>query len=105
MRQRYDDFDEYKTQMLGLSDANPNLNAEQLYVLAKTSAGKPIVTNTRVASERPNNTTALPPQNLRKKPLPPGTLGLRQAIQGAAGRLRERMGSVDGLIDDSTDME
>jgi hypothetical protein len=57
---KYPDFDNHKQTMLELSQQNPGLQVEELYILAKRRAGEPITAAQEVATERPTSSAARP---------------------------------------------
>jgi len=70
-KKKYSDFDEYIGKMGDLYRTNPNLNIDQLYVLAKTEASDDGVLNDqerpeRISSERP---TSRPSRPRKEKPI------------------------------------
>lgn len=88
IRKQYPDFDKHRDAMLALNAQNPQLNAKQLYVLAKAQAGEPVVEARQMASERPGGVTTRPPaRTTRKTPARPGMLGLRDIIREATSGL------------------
>ena len=88
VRKQYPDFDKHRDSMLTLVGQNPNLNAKQLYVLAKAQAGEPVVEARQMSSERPGSVTTRPPaRQTRKTPPRPGMLGLQDIIREATGHL------------------
>lgn len=54
-KQKYPDFEQYKAKMLEISQTQPNLPVEELYVLAKLRSGKLDLTNKATFSEKPTN--------------------------------------------------
>lgn len=86
---KYPDFDEYLPRMAELNTQHPGLNPSQLYAIAKTEKGSPIVEARHTSSERPGSITTRPPaRTTRKTPLPPGMLGLRELIREKANKLK-----------------
>jgi hypothetical protein len=83
-RKSHKDFDQYKESMLSISQQNPGLGVEELYMLAKVRAGQPLVPDRSTESERPSRTSARPPK--RQEPLPPGRSGFSALVGDALKR-------------------
>lgn len=102
-RQKYPDFDEHLARIAELNQQHPGLDPTQLYAIAKTEKGSPIVEARHTSSERPGSITTRPPaRQTRKKPLAPGMLGLRELIQESASKLKGK-GILEGLGEDEVE--
>lgn len=108
VKAKYPDFLNYKTEMLALSNQHPSLGAEELYVLAKTRAPKPLPQqmqqrqSTVITTERPNTGPSTRPglNNKQRQPMSAGVVGLRQAIRGAARQTASGLGDQTDFGDD-----
>lgn len=92
VRSRYPDFDQYRQTMVHLSNDNPSLSVEELYIIAKTRSGQPLSAPTGLMSERPS-TVAAKPQFRSNEPVQPGRAGfsalLERALSGRDIKLEE----------------
>ena len=61
VRDKHEDFDTYKEKMLTLAQDNTGLNVEELYILARTRAGKLDLSDPSTFSEKPTDTPRLRP--------------------------------------------
>ena len=61
VRDKHEDFDTYKEKMLTLAQDNTGLNVEELYILARTRAGKLDLSDASTFSEKPTDTPRLRP--------------------------------------------
>ncbi len=52
-RSKFKDFDTYKSEIVSLSKANPNLGLEELYMIAKVRSGDLDITKTETHTEKP----------------------------------------------------
>jgi hypothetical protein len=88
VREKHRDFDQYQTSILSLSQKNPSLGVEELYVLAKLKAGKLNLNEGSTQSERP---TSQPRRESTRKPgqpaRPPGKKGFDEMLKEALGGL------------------
>lgn len=86
-RSKYKDFDHYKSSMLQLSASFPGLNVEDLYLLAKSRAGKLRLAEAATFSEKPTSQpTRVKPKPQKPADRPRGRRGfneiLGEALQG-----------------------
>lgn len=86
-KEKFEDFDEYKTQMTELVKAIPGLNVEELYILAKQRAGKLKLNKPSTFSERPTvSQRGMAPPRKGNAPRPQGRKGWSQLVaEGLAG--------------------
>jgi len=86
VRKKYNDFDSYADTMVSMSEANPNLTAEDLYILAKSRSGQLVPKASRAASERPSTVIA---NSQNRKPRSHTSEAIRMAVRN----------TVNGLVD------
>jgi len=86
-REKFSDFDEFKTEMVQLSKELPNLKIPELYIIAKSRKGGLDLANPVTFTEKPASNTAAR-RNPTTKPVkrPPGRKGrsamLKEALDG-----------------------
>lgn len=88
-KKKYQDFDEYKAQMLELTKANPGLGVEDLYLVAKSRAGKLKLDQPSTFTEKPQGArrgTSVKPKT-KQEARPKGRQGFSQMLQEALGDL------------------
>jgi hypothetical protein len=87
-RGKFKDFKEYSGEMLKLSERLPDLNVEELYLLAKQRAGKLKLDEPSTHSEKPTHQPArLAERKGRKQETPKGRKGFNSMLQEALGEL------------------
>lgn len=77
---RFPDLNTYTNEMIELKKENKGMGVEELYVLARTRAGKGFPDPVSTASERPSSVVPKV-QKERKDPVPHGPKGLDQLIK------------------------
>ncbi len=80
LREKHEDFDKYRDQMMVLAKDNTGLDVEELYMLARKRAGKLDLTNASTFSEKPT-TQILPRRSIRGVAKSPGRQRGRQGFQ------------------------
>ena len=94
VRDKHEDFDGYKEPMLALSSDHPGLNIEELYILARTRAGKLDLSDPSTFSEKPTTTPRLRP-GIKKVATPDsrqrGRRGFDSAVREALKKLPIKM--------------
>jgi len=83
VREKYPDFDDHRAEMIQLSNENPSLAVEELYILSKVRKGSPIVKDSTLESERPEDgpsRTARVRRTGREVPVAPGRAGFKQLL-------------------------
>lgn len=100
VKAKYPDFDQYGEQILAMSEKNPNLGAEDLYILAKAKSGGVSLKEAHAESERPTSTSARfpnlgQPPSQQKAVIAPGVQGLRNAILASAKRAAAQTSDAD----------
>lgn len=92
LRKKYSDFSDYEDEMVKLHQQyNGAVDAEGLYILAKTKAGKPIQTDKSTRTERPTHDTARSPSvshtKEKKGTTFQGRRGLTELLSNGVGRI------------------
>lgn len=87
---KYKDFWQYAPEMKSLSQANPTLSAEELYLVTKTRAGQPVSRDHSTDSERPTADTGSATQTRRRQPPQAGQRGMDAAFEAAWARCQGR---------------
>lgn len=88
------EFESLKPQMAALLTENPNLSAENLFLLAAAQAGRFVQAPRRTTSEKPSSTTSRPHE--RREPARPGVGGMRELLSGATSKVFERVSGQNG---------
>lgn len=80
----HEDFEDYRNEMVHLSNENPKLSVEQVYLLAKHQKGGFEETDKRVESERATSSSSSPARKrLRQLKTKPGPRGFAELIDAA----------------------
>lgn len=85
---KYKDFSKYSNDMVKLSQKNPQLKVDQLYILAKHNSGNLKMVEQMTAQERP---THQPPRQARDPKAPP----VQHGKKGFTQLLQERLKTLD----------
>jgi hypothetical protein len=86
VKEKHPDMDKYKEKMILLSQENPGLNVEELYIMARMRAGKLELDEPSTFSEKPT-TQPRRPMGLKDRPTPRGRQGFNQVVQEALSKL------------------
>lgn len=99
-RKEFPDFDEFVPRMVQLAEENKGLSPKQLYILAKTEAGKPITTDRRTDTERPSSEATRPVKKLEK--VSSGRTGIQELVRNATKNidLSDLMNAIPGQFPD-----
>jgi hypothetical protein len=98
-RKKYRDFDQYGQEIYGLSQQNPGLSVEELYLVARTRKGGPALKDRRMESERPDSGPART-RTGQKTSMGSGLSGFRAALSSALDRKLESNKELEGLTGD-----
>lgn len=91
-QKKYKDLDQYRDAMVTLSKENPSLKVEDLYILAKSRAGKLQLAEAKTFSEKPNDSQGIRTPSKLKKPdggkkIPQGRNGFASLLQDSLNKL------------------
>jgi len=101
-RQEFPDFDVEIPAMQILAQRNPNLNAVELYSLAKLNKGEPVVRRRQLRTEMPSRSVTRPSMTSQRKQQTP--TGGRAGYNAMVARLSQAASQAaydTGLMDDS----
>ncbi len=84
VKSKHGDFEQYKEKMILLSQENPGLNVEELYLMAKMRAGKLNLAEPSTFSEKP---TTQPRGAMKRSGAVRGRHAFNEIVQKALGKL------------------